>query len=45
MMTDLGLVDTKPGLILVYIAICIPFSTVMLRGFFENVPTRWRRRR
>lgn len=38
MMTDLGLVDTKPGLILVYIAICIPFSTVMLRGFFENVP-------
>jgi len=38
MMTDLGLVDTKPGLILVYIAVCIPFSTVMLRGFFENVP-------
>lgn len=38
MMTDLGLVDTRPGLILVYIAICIPFSTVMLRGFFENVP-------
>lgn len=38
MMTDLGLVDSKPGLILVYIAICIPFSTVMLRGFFENVP-------
>ena len=37
-MSDLGLVDTKPGLILVYIAICIPFSTVMLRGFFENVP-------
>ena len=30
MMTDLGLVDSKPGLILVYIAICIPFSTVML---------------
>lgn len=38
MMSDLGLVDTKPGLILVYIAVCIPFSTVMLRGFFENVP-------
>jgi multiple sugar transport system permease protein len=38
MMTDLGLVDSKPGLILVYIAVCIPFSTVMLRGFFENVP-------
>jgi multiple sugar transport system permease protein len=38
MMSDLGLVDTKPGLILVYIAICIPFATVMLRGYFENVP-------
>lgn len=38
MMSNLGLVDTKFGLILVYIAVCIPFSTVMLRGFFENVP-------
>ncbi len=38
MMSDLGLVDNKFGLILVYIAVCIPFSTVMLRGFFENVP-------
>lgn len=38
MMADLGLVDSKFGLILIYIAVCIPFSTVMLRGFFENVP-------
>ena len=38
MMADLGLVDNKFGLILIYVAICIPFSTVMLRGFFENVP-------
>ena len=38
MMSNLGLVDTKFGLILIYIAVCIPFSTVMLRGFFENVP-------
>lgn len=38
MMADLGIVDSKFGLVLVYIAICIPFSTVMLRGFFENVP-------
>ncbi|NEE00820.1 carbohydrate ABC transporter permease [Phytoactinopolyspora halotolerans] len=38
MMSDLGMVDNKFGLILVYIAISIPFSTVMLRGFFENVP-------
>jgi multiple sugar transport system permease protein len=38
MMTNLGLVDTRIGLILVYIGICIPFCTVMLRGFFANVP-------
>lgn len=38
MMTALGLRDTKFGLILVYIAISIPFSTVMLRGFLANVP-------
>lgn len=38
MMSDLGLVDDRFGLMLVYVAISIPFSTVMLRGFFENVP-------
>jgi multiple sugar transport system permease protein len=38
LMTDLGLVDNKFGLTLVYIAICIPFCTIMLRGFFANVP-------
>lgn len=38
MMTNLGLVDTRGGLIVVYIAMCIPFSTIMLRGFLENVP-------
>lgn len=38
MMTNFDLVDSKTGLILVYIAICIPFCTIMLRGFFENVP-------
>lgn len=38
MMSNLGLVDSRFGLILVYIAVCIPFSTVMLRGFFINVP-------
>ncbi|WP_427017634.1 carbohydrate ABC transporter permease [Pseudarthrobacter sp. P1] len=38
MMSNLGLVDSKTGLILIYIAICIPFCTIMLRGFFENVP-------
>ncbi|WP_239437070.1 carbohydrate ABC transporter permease [Arthrobacter alpinus] len=38
MMTKFDLVDSKTGLILVYIAVCIPFCTIMLRGFFENVP-------
>lgn len=38
LMTDLQLVDNRLGLVLVYIAVCIPFCTVMLRGFFENIP-------
>ncbi|MGW8954604.1 carbohydrate ABC transporter permease [Streptomyces sp. NPDC055709] len=38
LMTDLQLVDNRLGLILVYVAVCIPFCTVMLRGFFENIP-------
>lgn len=36
--TNLGLVDNRFGLVLVYVAITIPFSTIMLRGFFDNVP-------
>src|SRR5690606_35042868 len=38
LMTDLSLVDNRLGLALVYIAMCIPFCTVMLLGFFANVP-------
>ncbi|MBD8101787.1 carbohydrate ABC transporter permease [Plantibacter sp. CFBP 8775] len=38
LMTQLKLVDNRYGLILIYIAVCIPFCTVMLRGFFENIP-------
>jgi multiple sugar transport system permease protein len=38
MMVDLGLVDRKSGLIILYIGGCIPFCAIMLRGFFENVP-------
>jgi multiple sugar transport system permease protein len=38
MMTRLHLVDTRRGLILVYIAMAIPFCTLMLAGFFDNVP-------
>lgn len=38
MMTKLHLVNTRSGLILVYIAMLIPFSTIMLVGFFDNIP-------
>lgn len=38
LMTDLGLVNERSGLTLVYVAMCVPFSTILLRGFFEGVP-------
>ncbi len=38
MMVTFGLADSRPGLVLVYIAMCIPFSSIMLKGFFDNVP-------
>ncbi len=38
LMVQLKLVDNRFGLILVYIAVCIPFCTIMLRGFFANIP-------
>lgn len=38
LMVQLGLVDNRFGLILVYVAVCIPFCTIMLRGFFANIP-------
>lgn len=33
-----GIYNTKFGLILVYVGLCIPFSTFILRGFFLTVP-------
>ncbi|MDO4784844.1 MAG: carbohydrate ABC transporter permease [Propionibacteriaceae bacterium] len=38
LLTSWKLVDSRFGLVLVYIAMTIPFSAVMLRGFFDNVP-------
>ncbi|MDF1487367.1 carbohydrate ABC transporter permease [Tessaracoccus caeni] len=38
MFTNMGLVDSRFGLVLIYIAMTIPFSAIMLRGFFDNVP-------
>lgn len=40
MMTNLGMTDSKYGLTLLYFAGAIPFSTIMLRAFFENTPPR-----
>jgi multiple sugar transport system permease protein len=38
LMVALDLVDNRGGLALVYVAMCIPFSSIMLKGFFDNVP-------
>lgn len=35
---DLGLIDTRAGLVLFYIATQLAFVTFLLRGFFESVP-------
>jgi multiple sugar transport system permease protein len=34
----LGLYDTRVGMILVYSAICIPFSLFVYRGFYTTIP-------
>ena len=34
----IGIYNTKIGLILVYVGLCIPFATFVLRGFFLTVP-------
>ncbi len=39
MMTDLGLIDTRPGLILSYIVFALPVSTYMLYSYFSQVPS------
>jgi multiple sugar transport system permease protein len=38
MMTDLGLIDTRPGLVLSYIVFALPVSTYMLYSYFAQVP-------
>ncbi|MDR1117698.1 MAG: carbohydrate ABC transporter permease [Bifidobacteriaceae bacterium] len=35
---DLGLLSTKPGLILVYVAFAMPFTVFFLHAFFEQLP-------
>ena len=33
-----GLVDTRAALVLIYVAILLPFSVITMRGFFESIP-------
>ena len=37
-MTTLGLVDTRVGLILLYVGIQTPFSIWLLKGYFDTIP-------
>ncbi|MBI1416766.1 MAG: ABC transporter permease subunit [Limimaricola sp.] len=34
----LGLIDTKPGLIIVYVAMNVPFTIWLIDGFFRQIP-------
>lgn len=38
MLKSSGLIDTLPGLILVYVALSIPFTVFLLTGFFATLP-------
>jgi len=35
---SLGLLDSYIGLILIYVAVQVPFSTWLLKGFFDSIP-------
>jgi arabinogalactan oligomer/maltooligosaccharide transport system permease protein len=37
-MSNLGLIDTLPSLIIAYCAVAVPFCTWMLRGYFDTIP-------
>ena len=34
----LGLIDTKPGMIIIYVALNIPFTIWLIDGFFRQIP-------
>lgn len=38
MFSSLGVIDTYPGLIAVYVAVTLPFSTWMLKSFVDDLP-------
>jgi arabinogalactan oligomer/maltooligosaccharide transport system permease protein len=37
-MANLGLIDTKPSLIIAYCTVAVPFCAWMLRGYFDTIP-------
>ncbi|WP_419875254.1 carbohydrate ABC transporter permease [Candidatus Pristimantibacillus sp. PTI5] len=39
MMSNMGLINNRISLVLMYTVGLIPFSTIMLRGFFERIPS------
>ncbi|WP_327391871.1 carbohydrate ABC transporter permease [Streptomyces sp. NBC_01186] len=38
MLTEVNMVDTLPGLFLVYVGIAMPFTVFLLTGFFRSLP-------
>ncbi len=38
-LSELGLYDTRTGLIIAFLTICLPFATWMLKGFIDGIPT------
>ena len=37
-LSQFGLYDTRTGLIIAFLTICLPFSTWMMKGFIDKVP-------
>lgn len=37
-LSSLGLYDTRTGLVIAFLTICLPFATWMLKGFIDGVP-------
>jgi len=37
-LSSIGLYDTRTGLIIAFLTICLPFSTWMMKGFIDKVP-------
>jgi multiple sugar transport system permease protein len=38
-LSEVGLYDTRTGLIIAFLTICLPFATWMLKGFIDGIPT------